>query len=128
MSVIRGVIRGAGAGGGGGGAVDSVNGQTGTVVLTAASVGASSKLTAATLTLPAGEGVTEHTQVIVDVAIVPTDKLILSLAPALDSDDNAPETLSLETLTAVAGTGQFTVTASFGEFTSGVIKFYYQKG
>jgi hypothetical protein len=98
--------------------------MSGTTINASASV----TFTAATLSLGNGGGKFEHSQIITDAGISPTDKIMVSLAPALDSDENSPEMLSLDTLTATAGSGNLTVLACFREKTSGNVKINYMRG
>ena len=82
-----------GSGGGGGGAVDSVNGQTGVVVLTAADVGAVESVNGfgGVVTLDAG-----------DVGAVPDVEHVPSLASGIDGD---------EVLVGRKGSGYYSMTA-----------------
>lgn len=76
-----------------------------------------------TITVPANSF--EHTEVLAAGSVASSNKIILSLAPSLDTDENDPELLDLLTLSGEAGTGQITVKASFSEPTSGAIKLTY---
>lgn len=82
----------------------------------------------ATITIPSGSGQYEYEATVTDSSISPTDTINIRLAPTLDSDENSTDMLSLETLAARAGTGNFTVNMAFREKTSGAIKLNYFKG
>lgn len=78
-----------------------------------------------TITLPAGAGVIEHTQTVAAVGITAASKIIVQPAPALDTDENDAEMLSISALSALGGAGQITVLASFFEASSGSVKLNY---
>lgn len=82
---------------------------------------------AATVTLPDGAGVFDHTQTITAEGVAPTDTLSVMLAPALDANENVPEMLSLTSLSALAGTGEFTLTLEFAERSSGPINILWRQ-
>jgi len=107
--------------------VDGTDGADGAPGTTG-DTGPAPSFTLATLALPNGRGVFEHTQTITDATVVGTDKIMVSLAATVDSDENAGETVPLESLYAVAGTGSIEVRASFRERISGPIKIQYIKG
>lgn len=74
----------------------------------------------AVVTVPPGFEVTET---VAAVGVTPASRIVLSLAPALSSDENEPEMIDLMGASATAGSGQITITASFGTLTSGPVKF-----
>jgi len=143
--------------GGSGGAVDSVNGQTGAVVLdksdiglgavnntsdmdkpvsTATATALSGKqdagtltIKSATITVPSTQGGTlQHTQAISDAAVTNSSKIMVMLGAAGDADENEAEKLDVMALSAVPGSGTFTVTANFATRTAGAIKLNYILG
>jgi hypothetical protein len=81
---------------------------------------------AASLTVSDGKGAFEVSTTVASVGVTPASVILTKLAPALDTDENDPELLSLDTLIAVPGTDQFTLLATFRELTSGIIKIQYQ--
>ena len=54
--------------------------------------------------------------------IASSDSIMVAIADHADTDENAAEMLSLDAMSASAGTGQITVTMAFREPTSGPIK------
>lgn len=80
----------------------------------------------ATITLPSGLGVFEWTETVAASGVVPSDRLLILLAPDLDSDENDTEMLGLTTLVGSAGTNQITITASFDSPEAGPIKLYWK--
>ena len=88
--------------------------------------GAGAAWTAAIITLPAGMGAFEARTTIVSAGVTTSSVILTKLAPALDTDENDPEFLSLDTLIALPGTGAFEILITFRELTSGPIKLQYQ--
>lgn len=74
------------------------------------------------ITAPGPAGVIEWEETVAAMGVVPASRLFLSLAPAVDDDENCPEMLALSSLCALAGSDQITVTAAFAQSTSGPIK------
>ena len=72
--------------------------------------------------LAVADNALEAATVISAPGIAPTSVITVSLAPALDADENSPELLDLVTLWAEAGTDQITLNATFAEPTSGAVK------
>jgi hypothetical protein len=64
----------------------------------------------------------EASTVVSAPGVTPTSILTVSLAPALDADENSPDLLDLVTLWAEAGTDQITLYATFSDPTSGAVK------
>lgn len=89
--------------------------------LTPASSGGGATALTVTITVPAA-GQREHTETVAAVGCTPTSKLLVCLAPALDSEENDPITLDVVSLSAVSGTDQATISIAFSEETSGPIK------
>lgn len=84
-------------------------------------------LSSTTVTLPSGRGVYEYSAVVTDATVSSEHLITCQLAPHIDSDENATDMLSLRSVTAVAGNGNFTVNMAFDEPTSGIIKLRYFK-
>ena len=72
--------------------------------------------------LAVGDNMFEASTVVSSPGVLPTSTITVSLAPALDADENSPELLDLVTLWAEAGTDQITLNATFSEPTSGAVK------
>lgn len=142
------------SGGGGTGAVDSVNGQTGVVVLDAGDVGADSSgtaatlvaahaaltvgahgisalaiggLTAATITVPFGAQ--EQTATVVDANCTATSKVIVGWGPTTPDDENESAACDVE-FSAVPSAGSLAVTVSSNDDNNvgGVYKILYTLG
>ena len=80
---------------------------------------------AATVVVTAPAAATlEHVETVAFVGCTPAKKLLVSLAPALPSDENEPVDLRVLSLSAVAGTDVATVSLIFDELTSGPIKLH----
>ena len=88
--------------------------------LAPASSGGSALSTTVAVTVPA-PGDTSVTATVTFVGCTPAMKVFVALAPALDSEENDPQFLVVQSISAVAGTGQATVSIAFGEITSGPI-------
>lgn len=73
-------------------------------------------------------GTNEHNELVTDADVNSSSTIILSLAGVSDSDENDPELLDVVGMSAKAGTGNFTVTMSFLQKTSGPIKLNYILG
>ncbi len=65
----------------------------------------------------------EHTQTLTVAGVLATNRIILGLAPCLDSDENCPEMLDIVSYVATPSDGAITITAAFSQPTSGPIKF-----
>ena len=72
--------------------------------------------------LAVGDNMFEASTVVSALGVLQTSTVTVSLAPALDADENSPELLDLVTLWAEAGTDQITLNATFSEPTSGAVK------
>jgi hypothetical protein len=68
----------------------------------------------------------EHTETVAFAGVVGSDRVALSIAPHADTDENDPQMLSIEAMSASAGTGQITVDIAFAELTAGPIKLHAQ--
>jgi len=75
----------------------------------------------ATITVPNKS--LEHTQTLTVAGVLATNRIILGLAPCLDSDENCPEMLDIVSYVATPSDGAITITAAFSQPTSGPIKF-----
>jgi len=75
----------------------------------------------ATITVPNKR--LEHTQEIAVAGVLATNRIILGLAPCLDSDENCPEMLDIVSYVATPSDGAITITAAFSQPTSGPVKF-----
>jgi hypothetical protein len=82
-------------------------------------------LKSATLSLPAGPGVLEWSQIITDADVSPVSVIQVWLAPAPDTAENAPEALDLITLSAQPLAGSLEISAAFSELTSGPVLLNY---
>ena len=76
-----------------------------------------------TVTVPA-VGTLEHTQTVTFTGCTPSLRVMASIAPHLDSDENGAEGLRINAMSVAAGTDSATVTMAFGEQTSGPIKLF----
>lgn len=74
------------------------------------------------ITLPGPAGVLEHIETVAFVGCLPTHRVLVSVAPHLDTDENGAEGLHIAALSALADTDQVSVVAAFAERTSGPIK------
>lgn len=80
---------------------------------------------AATVTVTAPATTTlEHVEQVAFVGCTPAKKILVSLAPALSSDENEPVDLRILSLSAVAGTDVATISLIFDEQTSGPIQLH----
>lgn len=77
----------------------------------------------ATITLPIQRGQFEHEETVAAVGVTASNRIILGLAPCADDEENCPETLDIQTFTAVPGTDTITITAAFSQPCSGPVKF-----
>ena len=64
----------------------------------------------------------EHVEVVTFTGCTGSARVFVSLAPHLDADENGPEGLSIQAMSATPGTDVALVTLAFGEKTSGPIK------
>lgn len=81
------------------------------------------------ITVPPGVknfGVFSYSEDISIPGILPANFIELCVAPHLDEDENNEQGLSIQTLTAIAGTDMFTVNVEFSELTTGIIKLKYK--
>lgn len=76
----------------------------------------------ATLTLGDPAGRLEHQEAFAAPGLTPSSRLILSLAPTSDADENDPEMTDLLALAASPGAGSLTITAAFASAMSGPLK------
>ena len=67
----------------------------------------------------------EHTETLTATGITSAMKVLIGLAPTDDTDENESEFLSMQSMSAEAGTDQIIVTLSFAEATTGAIKLNY---
>lgn len=90
-----------------------------------ATIGGGSSTLAATVTVtvPAVTAL-EHVETVAFVGCTPALKILVSLAPALPSEENEPVDLRILSMSAVAGTDTATVSLVFDEQTSGPIKLH----
>lgn len=88
--------------------------------------GGSSTWNQFTVTIPGFRGAYEFEATIAAANVTPSDFISLMLAPALDSDENAPDGLLVRSMYAVAGTGDFVLKMTFDELTSGPIKMLWR--
>lgn len=98
--------------------------MTGTTL--SASGGSAAVWTSATANLPSGAGVYDYEQTVTDAAVSGTSKIMLSLDPGADTDENEPEFIDLINMTAFPSAGSFTLSMTFREPHSGPIKIFYQ--
>ena len=76
-----------------------------------------------TVTVPA-VGALEHTQSVTFTGCTPSLRVMASIAPHLDSDENGAEGLNVQAISVAAGTDAAVITLAFGEQTSGPIKLF----
>lgn len=88
--------------------------------LAAASAGGAGLAGTATVTLTTAQF--QHSQTVAAVGVTPSKVMVVSLAPALDADDNDPELLDLVAVWGVPGTDQITFGLTFSTPTSGPVK------
>jgi hypothetical protein len=98
---------------------------SGEVDITIAATGGGGSAISGTATATVAANSFEHTETLAAVGITSGMKVIISLAPTDDTDENEPELLSIEAMSGEAGTDQVIVTLSFAEATSGAIKLNY---
>jgi hypothetical protein len=67
----------------------------------------------------------EHEETVAATGITGSMKIIPSLAPHLDTDENSEDMLDLLSISATPSTAQITFKLSFSELTSGPIKINY---
>lgn len=84
--------------------------------------GGGSVLSAEVIVTPAARGRIEHEETVTFTGCLPANKVFVSVAPHLDSDENSAEMLGIDAISATAGTDQATVLMSFREPTSGPIR------
>lgn len=70
----------------------------------------------------------EHTETVADADVSVSSVLSAYLAPHSDTDENSAEMLSLQTLTATAGTSSVTFNLTFSRKEAGIIKLNYLRG
>ena len=75
---------------------------------------------AATVTLSAAAF--QHSETVAAVGVLPASVVLVSLAPALDADDNDPELLDCVSLWATPGTDTITFGLTFSTKTVGPVK------
>jgi hypothetical protein len=84
--------------------------------------GGGSVLSAEVIVTPAAKGRIEHSETVTFTGCLPANKVFVSVANHLDSDENSAEMLGIDSMSATAGTDQATVLMSFSEPTSGPIR------
>lgn len=75
----------------------------------------------ATVTIAQQLGALEHTQTVSAPGVTPSSHILVSLAPAQDTDENDPELLDVTSLWAAPGTDQITIGVTFAVPASGPI-------
>jgi hypothetical protein len=78
-----------------------------------------------TVTVPQ-PGRLEHVETVALAGATSASRVMLSLAPHTDDDENSAEMLAIDAMSAETGTGAATITLSFPEITSGPIKLIAQ--
>ena len=76
-------------------------------------------------TIPGPSGRLEHDETLAAVGVTPGMKVLLSLAPHSDADENNEQALDLIGMAGEAGAGAITVRLAFGSLTSGPIRINY---
>jgi len=102
------------------------SGATRTLTIAASGGGAGAAWTALTATLPSGAGVFDYEQTVVDATVTATSKIALMLNSGADTDENQPEFMALNEMTAYPAVGSFKLVMDFREQHSGDIKLFYQ--
>lgn len=67
-----------------------------------------------------------HAETVTATGLTDTSRVLLGLAPHLDTDDNSPELLDILSMSGQSGTDTLTITATFATPTSGLIKLYWR--
>jgi hypothetical protein len=75
----------------------------------------------AVLSVPAPAGRLEWAQTFAAVGVLPTSRIVLSLAGEADSAENDPELLDVLSLWGTPATGEITIGATFGAQVSGPV-------
>ena len=77
---------------------------------------------AGTATITVANNSLSHVETVAASGVTASQRVIASIAPHLDSDENDAEMLDVLALSAAAGTGQITVDIAFATMTAGQIK------
>ncbi len=77
----------------------------------------------ATITVPDGAGRFEHQQSVIATGVTPASRIILTLAPATDMDENTPELLDLASVSGAPESNAISIAAHFSAPVSGPISF-----
>lgn len=75
----------------------------------------------ATITIPSGRF--EYSEEVAATGVTGTSRIMLGLAPTLDTDENCAEMLDIVSFDATPGVGVMTIIAAFSQPTSGPVKF-----
>jgi len=79
-------------------------------------------------TIPGPAGRFEHDETLAAVGVTAGMKVMLTLAPHSDADENNEQALDLRGMAGEAGAGSITVRLAFGSLTSGPIRINYMAG
>ncbi|MCA3303635.1 MAG: hypothetical protein INF98_15845 [Roseomonas sp.] len=79
-------------------------------------------LTSGTATVTVPNNRLEWSETVAATGVTGTNRILLSVAPHVDADENDAEMLDIAAMSAAPGTGQITVTLAFSEPTAGPIK------
>jgi hypothetical protein len=88
----------------------------------AASAGGSSN-TGGVATITVANRRYEHSETVAAIGVTSASRVMIGLAPTLDSDENTAELLDLASCAATPGTDTITITATFLQPVAGPIKF-----
>lgn len=110
------------AGGGGGGGVS--DGDKGDVVVSGGGTvwTVENKPIYGTSTVTVAAGRIEWSEAVTATGVTGASRIIASLAPATDADENVPAMLGLGALAGLPGTDQITFTLAFAEPVAGAVK------
>ena len=97
------------------------SGATRTFTIAAAGGGGSALSGTAVLSVPGPAGRLEWAQTFAAVGVLPTSRIVLSLAGEADSAENDPELLDVLSLWGTPATGEITIGATFGAQVSGPV-------
>lgn len=76
-------------------------------------------------TVPGPDGRFEHEETLAAVGVTASMRVLLTLAPHADSDENSEQALDVRGMAGEAGTDTITVRLAFGSLTSGPIRLNY---
>lgn len=79
----------------------------------------------AVVTIPGPSGALYWEETVPALDVTPASRVFVTLAPALDADENCPELLDLGSVAGLAGTDEITIMATFAQAATGPIKLHW---